>query len=416
MSQGRTRNGHDRVLAVIQENAASLLRLARRHSICADDAHDAYQRTLEIYLRKLDDIDDATAGQYLRTVVKHEAMAIRRQRQRFVGGEEVDLDTWVSPAESGEERVLGFDRMARAAEALQSCKRDEVSAMILKAEGHSYAEISAITGFSYTKVNRCLAEGRARFLKRFAAIEAGEECDRVAPVLSAIVDGEASEKELAAARPHLRNCPACRAVLRQLHESEPVIHSVLPIGAVVVAAGAEPAAGAGWLERAWEAVFGSAQSAGLKVQAAIETAASAKGAAVAASAVALAGGGAVAMEGAAQTPERPARQVAAVAARPVAEPSTGPPAVPAARAGGQTLAMGTAAAAAVAGEEAAPSSDDSEERRERTQRQEFGFETASAPSRDSAASASPAPAPAGDDSTTEAAPDPPRTESFGFER
>ena len=39
----------DRVIAVITENAASLLRIARKHSLCADDAHDAYQRTLEIY-------------------------------------------------------------------------------------------------------------------------------------------------------------------------------------------------------------------------------------------------------------------------------------------------------------------------------------------------------------------------------
>ena len=31
----------DRVIAVITENAASLLRIARKHSLCADDAHDA---------------------------------------------------------------------------------------------------------------------------------------------------------------------------------------------------------------------------------------------------------------------------------------------------------------------------------------------------------------------------------------
>ena len=67
----------DRVIAVITENAASLLQIARAHSLCADDAHDAYQRTLEIYLERLDRVDDATAGRYLRTVCKHEAMRIR---------------------------------------------------------------------------------------------------------------------------------------------------------------------------------------------------------------------------------------------------------------------------------------------------------------------------------------------------
>jgi DNA-directed RNA polymerase specialized sigma24 family protein len=40
---------------------------------------------------------------------------------------------------------------------------------VLQAEGYSYAEIQAITGWSYTKVNRCLAEGRAR-LRALGAI------------------------------------------------------------------------------------------------------------------------------------------------------------------------------------------------------------------------------------------------------
>ena len=39
------------VLRVIASDADSLLRLARRHSLCADDAQDAYQRGLEIFMR-----------------------------------------------------------------------------------------------------------------------------------------------------------------------------------------------------------------------------------------------------------------------------------------------------------------------------------------------------------------------------
>ena len=34
-TDGRRADGHDRVLAVLQENAASLLRLARQHSLCS---------------------------------------------------------------------------------------------------------------------------------------------------------------------------------------------------------------------------------------------------------------------------------------------------------------------------------------------------------------------------------------------
>ena len=63
-------------------------------------------------------------------------------------------------------------------------------------------------GGRYTKVNRCLAEGRKRFLERYAGIEAGEECRRWQPMLSAIVDGEATGEQLMEVRPHLRNCGA----------------------------------------------------------------------------------------------------------------------------------------------------------------------------------------------------------------
>ena len=52
---------------------------------------------------------------------------------------------------------------------------------MLKAQGHSYREIGESLGWTYTKVNRCITEGRARFLKVYAEIEAGAECERFAP-------------------------------------------------------------------------------------------------------------------------------------------------------------------------------------------------------------------------------------------
>jgi hypothetical protein len=34
-------------------------------------------------------------------------------------------------------------------------------------QGHSYQEICELTGWTYTKVNRCLTEGRKRFFDRY---------------------------------------------------------------------------------------------------------------------------------------------------------------------------------------------------------------------------------------------------------
>src|SRR3712207_3969103 len=81
-----------RVTALIERHGASLLRTAQKVSLCADDAHDAFQRALEIYLRRLDTVDPATELHWLRVVVRNEALAVRRQRSQHVAGDDVDLD------------------------------------------------------------------------------------------------------------------------------------------------------------------------------------------------------------------------------------------------------------------------------------------------------------------------------------
>src|SRR3954449_4622847 len=153
------------VLDLITGHADSLLRTARRYSMCTDDAQDAYQRGLEILMRHAARLDADRAAGWLHTVVKHEALAINRARSRSVGGEDVDFDAIeVRTAPSPEDRVLGFEQVARSAEALQRLKPQEVRALWLKAMGNSYQEICEATGWSYTKVNRCLAEGRKSFI------------------------------------------------------------------------------------------------------------------------------------------------------------------------------------------------------------------------------------------------------------
>jgi RNA polymerase sigma factor (sigma-70 family) len=313
----------DRAAAVIADHAASLLRIAQRHSLCPDDAQDAYQRTLVIYLERLDRVREATAGQWLRTVCKHEAMRIREQRGRVLSWDELDRDAQ-PPVDAGDpaERAAAVERVARAAEALQACKPDEATAMLLKADGSSYAEIGELTGWSRTKVNRSLAEGRARFLSRFAAIDSGDACAAWAPVLSAIVDGEATPEDFSAVRPHLRHCAACRASLRAMYEAEPALGALLPAGAVVL--GAPPALG-GVITRAYEALTAGVGERVARLHALVEAATSTKAAAVVASTAAVAAGGAAAagrVEHAA-APVREAR--AAVPFRALAATPPGPP-------------------------------------------------------------------------------------------
>ena len=55
--------------------AGAFRRTARRYSICAADADDAYQRSLEILLTKAPTADRSELRPWLHTVIKHEALA-----------------------------------------------------------------------------------------------------------------------------------------------------------------------------------------------------------------------------------------------------------------------------------------------------------------------------------------------------
>jgi len=289
--------GRDLALEILGAHAHSLLSLARRHSLCADDAQDAYQRAVEILLRRAGDLDPVTAASWMRTVVKHEAMAVRADRQALLAREEIDLDACPAPSPSEEEQVERFDRLAAAAEALQSLKVGEVQALVLKAEGHSYREIASRMGWTYTKVNRLISEGRASFRDRYEAIASGAECERWAPVLSRLCDGEARIGETVAVRRHLRRCPGCRATLRAYVEAPGRVAALVPAAAVAGLASAPSAGGllSGLLETLGGGL-GAHERATLlagKLSAAAEAATSSKLAAVAASTAALAGGGVV---------------------------------------------------------------------------------------------------------------------------
>jgi RNA polymerase sigma factor (sigma-70 family) len=204
------------VVELIRRHGAQVMSTARRYSASPEDAEDAYQRAVEILLTRAPCADPDELVPWLKTVVKHEAFALRRQRARH--GMPGDADaieplagSVPGPAELAERR----DRLRVGAEALRRLKPQEVRALTLKAQGLSYQEICAATGWSYTKVNRCLAEGRKRFLARVAGIEAGAECDRLAPLVSSLADGELRGEDLAVLRGHLHGCLACRARLRE---------------------------------------------------------------------------------------------------------------------------------------------------------------------------------------------------------
>jgi RNA polymerase sigma factor (sigma-70 family) len=209
-----------RVEALLRAHRGALLRLARRCSGTAEDAEDALQRALEIYLRRLPTLDPATELAWFKVVLRHEALALAAKRAGSTPLEDGELAGRL-PAEAAavDDRIESGERTARSLEALGALKPDERTALLLKAQGYSYAEIGRRQNWTYTKVNRAITEGRRRFMDVFRRIETGEECHRHAPALLRLVEGAGAAADLVSLRPHLRHCTACRATVRDLHRS-----------------------------------------------------------------------------------------------------------------------------------------------------------------------------------------------------
>lgn len=222
---------------MIARHGSALRRTARRFSIDPGDAEDAYQRALEIVLTKAPTTDPRELIRWTQTVIKHEALAVRRNRERLLGPpppawlEDIAPDPLASlpsRTEGPEEQVERREEMARAREALRVLKPAELQALSLLAEGYSYAEICDLTGFSHTKVNRVLAEGRSRFRDVVSRSEDGRRCRELGPLLSAFCDGEASREDAETARDHLRACASCRATMRAYRAAPGLASALVP--------------------------------------------------------------------------------------------------------------------------------------------------------------------------------------------
>ena len=273
--------------------SGSFKRFARRYSLCAADAEDAYQRGLEILLTKAPTVDRGELRAWLHTVIKHEALALRRQRERALAGggtEAPESRGEISPAL--DEEASGRERVRQTAEALAHLKQSEIQCLLLKALGYSYDEIARRTGYSWTKVNRSLTEGRRRFLKRFGELSSGARCAGFQAVLSAVSDGEASADQEALLRRHLTGCGSCRAALRSYRTTPRRVAELLPPGVLLPLTQQ-----AGWWSRITDAlgVTTSDRAGALawKLQQGAEAVGAGKAAAVVASTAALAGGTAV---------------------------------------------------------------------------------------------------------------------------
>jgi DNA-directed RNA polymerase specialized sigma24 family protein len=319
------------VVETVRRYAEHALKIARRCTQSPDDALEAYSQALLKLVRYKDDLRADTAHFWLFEVVRREAALVRKQRRRLVAVDDSELQLLIAEtAESAEERVLGLDVASRAGEALAALKTDEARALTLQAAGLSYGEIAAWLGWTATKTNRALTEGRAGFRRRYAELESGEACRRWASVIAEGRDSNLADR--ARLRAHLRGCPGCRATVRQLHDTPAVLALVLPVTLASGPVADRHGLVARFAETVGRSVDGitgvvAERTAGvsLHLQAIADAASAAKVAAVAASAVAVTGGGIAVRQAANESAPSPVREVRAPVTSTARAPDPPPP-------------------------------------------------------------------------------------------
>ena len=156
---------------LLRDHRDPLLRQARFHCEREADADDALGEACIQFLRFFDGQEQDHALRYLLVVIKRCAWGISRSRRNqrriaeVLSADELEAEFGVGvPDESRgpEELVEAGEEVGRFVAALSALKADQRRALILLALGCSYDEIAETSGWTRTKVNRSLVEGRSR--------------------------------------------------------------------------------------------------------------------------------------------------------------------------------------------------------------------------------------------------------------
>ena len=146
-----------------------MLRQAAKHSARPADAEDVLQDACIQFLDHYEGPPGVDALRWMMLVTKRRAWAIGSRHRKHEALPELSstdaagssvliavADADLDPALVAEQTERREQRFA----ALAQLKRDERTALALFGLGLSYREIAARKDWTYTKVNRCIAEGR----------------------------------------------------------------------------------------------------------------------------------------------------------------------------------------------------------------------------------------------------------------
>lgn len=159
---------------VLHHSGALLRSQARRNASSHADAEDALQEACLLFLRQYDGpLRRGDAVRWIQLVVKRCAWQlgrkVRREAPDFEAGVPEGLangSAFLSSWRRGPSEFAELEsELSERRELLACLKPDERRAIVLVGLGYSYKEIGERCGWTHTKINRCLAEGRAALRK-----------------------------------------------------------------------------------------------------------------------------------------------------------------------------------------------------------------------------------------------------------
>lgn len=155
---------------LLSRERGALIAQARSHSHRPEDADDALSEAAVQFLRHYEGPPGRDALRWMMFVTKRCAWQIakgvkRLERRTATARDESFDDPLESVAAAGPDPADSAERneeFGQIAAYFRELKTDERTALVLLGLGYSYREIADSQGWTYTKVNRCVFEGRAR--------------------------------------------------------------------------------------------------------------------------------------------------------------------------------------------------------------------------------------------------------------
>jgi DNA-directed RNA polymerase specialized sigma24 family protein len=157
MSYSEKRRSVNRLAGqLFAEKRTHLLGIARRNSAREADAEDALQEAFAAFIASFDPDCGAPPLAWLTLVLKRACWRARERRA-------IDVEPLALAEVMTAERLdpaVPVGEYDEARRRLGALKADERKAIVLHGAGFAYGEIGTWCGWSATKVNRCLYEGR----------------------------------------------------------------------------------------------------------------------------------------------------------------------------------------------------------------------------------------------------------------